>query len=73
MNDANAENDRLKNLLNNQKSVKAKGNNIEVSVTIKNTGKVAGKEVELPDVLDGLVAETTATQTDEVDAAIAVT
>lgn len=26
-------------------SVKAKGNNIEVSVTIKNTGKVAGKEV----------------------------
>ena len=26
-------------------SVKAKGNNIEVSVTIKNTGKVAGKQV----------------------------
>ena len=26
-------------------SVMAKGNNIEVSVTIKNTGKVAGKEV----------------------------
>ena len=26
-------------------SVKAKGNNIEVSITIKNTGKVAGKEV----------------------------